>query len=80
MQCCVVRVTLVLDDGVQNQAHELLLSTPYLCHRDGGLLTKVVVVVVVVCVAALLWLDSHATPLLAIFIFRLELSRVRGDS
>ena len=77
MQCCAARITLVRDDGVQNQAHELLLSTPYLCHRGGGLLTKVVVVVV--CVAALLWLDSHATPLLAIFIFRLELSRVRGD-
>ena len=64
MQCCVVRVTLVLDDGVQNQAHEILLYTPYLGHCDGGLLTKVVVLVV--GVAALLWLASHSTPLLAI--------------
>ena len=60
-----MRVTLVLDEGVQNQAHELLLSTPYLCHRDGGLLTKVVVSVV--GVAALLWLASHATLLLAFY-------------
>ena len=65
MQCCVVRVTLVLDDGVQNQAHEILLCTPYLGHCDSGLLTKVVVLVV--GVAALLWLASHATLLLAFY-------------
>ena len=68
MQCVVggeyLRVTTVHDDGVQNQAHEILLYTPYLGHCDGGLLTKVVVSVV--GVAALLWLASHATPLLAI--------------
>ena len=70
VQCYAVRCwwsvtpTPVRDDGVQNQAHEILLYTPYLGHYDGGLLTKVVVSVV--GVAALLWPASHSTPLLAI--------------
>ena len=68
MRCVVggeyLRDTPVRDDGVQNQAHEILLCTPYLGHCDSGLRTKVVVLVV--GVAALLWLASHATPLLAI--------------